>query len=202
MRQESARTALEQFYLQDEDGSFQELVELLSGTRDDARLISILLRLYDFARAHPFFLSWLDRVQHLYESSPAIEETHWGRTLLTYAADTLDFCISSMGQMRETLREDEKAEKAYGPAFSSDLVQLEACRIAVREGNWDKAVSSKWSGYDRLGALRGNDTLKAQAQGCAALPQAYRAPFQRYLNATGRDLPRTWRILPPSLPLF
>ncbi|MGI6403143.1 MAG: helicase-exonuclease AddAB subunit AddA [Oscillospiraceae bacterium] len=201
MRQESARTALEQFYLQDEDGSFQELVELLSGTRDDARLISILLRLYDFARAHPFYLSWLDRVQHLYESSPAIEETHWGRTLLTYAADTLDFCISSMGQMRETLREDEKAEKAYGPAFSSDLVQLEACRIAVREGNWDKAVSSL-SGveYVRLGALRGNDTLKAQAQG---VRKRCRKLIERlsndYLNATGQDFAQDMADLAPKL---
>jgi len=204
MRQESARTVLEEFYQKDEDGSFQELVELLSGARDDGRLIQVLLKLYDFARAHPFYLSWLDRVQRLYESSPAIEETLWGRTLLTYAADTLDFCISALRQMRERLREDEKAEKAYGPAFSSDLAQLEACRRIVQEGDWDKAVSSlSRIEYAKLGPWRGDDPLKAQAQ---AVRQRCRKLIERlsdnYLNATGEDFAEDMADLAPKLAML
>ena len=204
MRQECARIVLERFYLEDEDGSFQELVELLSGTRDDARLIEILLNLYDFARSHPFYLSWLNKVQSLYGGSPVIEETQWGRSLMSYAADTLNFCIASMEGAREMIAQDEAAEKAYGPAFSSDLAQLEACRSAVTEGSWDKAVSTlSRMEYLRLGPLRGNDTLKARAQGvrkrCRKLVERL---AKDYLNATSEDFAEDMADLAPKLALL
>ena len=78
LRQECAGEVIEDFYAS-ADPDFLSLVELLSTARDDSRLTHTLLRLYDFARSHPFYLNWLGETGRLYLDPPPVEQTPWGR---------------------------------------------------------------------------------------------------------------------------
>ena len=67
LRQEAAAQVIETFYAADEDGSFSNLVELLSGGRDDSRIIDTILKLYEFIRSHPFYEDWLAGKEKMYD---------------------------------------------------------------------------------------------------------------------------------------
>lgn len=203
LREESAREVIERFYLRDEEmgGRFLALVELLSTSRDDSRLVEVMLRLYDFARSHPFYLDWLDEMETLYHSCPPIEDTAWGRSLLQYAADTLDYCVASMGSLQALIGSDDAVEKAYGDAISSDLEQLLGCREVVAGRSWDEAVIclSQLS-YARLKPLKGNDDIKARVQGVRKRCRKQMDRLsQDILNATREDFVQDMADLNPKL---
>lgn len=67
IRQEAAAQAIENFYASDGDGSFSDLVELLSGGRDDNRVTDTIFKLYDFIRSHPFYEDWLAGKEKMYD---------------------------------------------------------------------------------------------------------------------------------------
>ena len=59
LEEDVAVQTIEQNY-EDNDGSFSDLVELVSSGRDDKGLQDTLHRLYGFVRSHPFYREWLD----------------------------------------------------------------------------------------------------------------------------------------------
>lgn len=162
LRGDAVSAVLEAFYAQN-DPDFYALVDAFSSGRDDARMIQTVNTLYDFVRSHPFPSRWLREKAAMYEGEVSASRTVWGRTVLKYAADAVDYCISLTHNSLVLMREDEKIAGAYGDGFHSDLAGLLALKDAADAGGWD-AVSFRCAnfGFQRLKPLRGygDDPLK------------------------------------------
>lgn len=205
MRAECAGECIEQFYAMDETGAFTDLVELLSGGRDDSRVVETILKIYDFSRSHPFYESWLEERPAIYRTDAPISETPWGISLLAHARETLSFALQTARKALEVLADaDEAVQNAYMPAFSSDLRQLEECLSAANAGDWDTLAGRLSSfSFERLRALRGGgadkDRLKAMRD---AVKDAVRTLGEKYLNATEADFREDLRDLAPKVELL
>lgn len=155
MREEAAQTVMEQFYRED-DGSFSELVELLSTGRDDRRVTDTLFSLYDFIRAHPFYNDWLEEKLRYYDPDCPVAQTVWGELSLHYAAETLRYAAQRLQGAIAAMEDDEKMAAAYLPAFQADFGQVQALLGLVENQDWD-GICRRLAllEYPRLGALRG-----------------------------------------------
>lgn len=156
LRQEAVTLAMEEFYAADRDGSFPALVELLSGGRDDRRVSDTILKLYGFIRSHPFYEDWLADKEKMYDSRIPVGETIWGRTILSYGAEAVEYAMQINRELKEQALGIPQLEKAYLPAFEEDARNLAALGELLQSGNWDGCCRRlKSFHFGRLGALRG-----------------------------------------------
>ncbi|MBW7573562.1 helicase-exonuclease AddAB subunit AddA [Caproiciproducens faecalis] len=162
LRDDAVSAVLEKFYAQN-DPDFYALVDAFSSGRDDGRMIQTVNTLYDFVRSHPFPSCWLREKSAMYEKDVSASRTVWGQTVLRYAADAVDYCISLTRNSLALMQEDEKISGAYADGFNADLAGLLALKDAADSGGWD-AVSFQTGGFgfQRLKPLRGysDDPLK------------------------------------------
>ena len=136
LRSQVLRDLLEAEYAKN-DGAFCDLVELLSTARSDGNLERTILRLYDFIRNHPFYRSWLERMESRYDPDTPLDETPWAGILLEYAREALDCCARILEDTRRLMEGDDAMLKGYGDAFAADGQTVENCRRAVAEGSWE-----------------------------------------------------------------
>ncbi|MCL2579789.1 MAG: helicase-exonuclease AddAB subunit AddA [Oscillospiraceae bacterium] len=201
LRQDCARQVIENFYAREEKADFLALVELLSSGRDDGRLTETLLKLYGFARSHPFYADWLNEAESAYHNPPPVDETLWGRALLEYAGRTLDFCVRATEGALALAETDCAVEKAYAGALTRDLSEYRRCRAALDSGDWDEAVFTVGGiEFARLGALRESKEIggrvKAVRERCKKLAGELSA---KTLNATRADFAEDMADLAPKV---
>ncbi len=137
LRMQTVKQVLETQYAQG-DESFFDLVELISNTRSDDNLERTVLQLYDFVRNHPFYHSWLDRMEAQYLYEQGIDGTPWAQILLDYAKDEVAYCNDCMRLIRELAAGDEAMLAAYAPTFDADETIIERCTSALKTGKWEK----------------------------------------------------------------
>lgn len=203
LRQEAAAQVIETFYAADEDGSFSNLVELLSGGRDDSRIIDTILKLYEFIRSHPFYEDWLAGKEKMYDPAVAVGETVWGKTILSYGAEAVEYC----GQMNQELLEEMEGipelEKAYGAPFREDGQRLAQLLETMRSGDWDGCCQQlKTFSFGRLGALRGfeDDVLKRRIQsGRDQIKKIVKGLSQRQFCANAQEFKEDIADLKPKV---
>lgn len=167
LRQEAAAQAIEAFYASDEDGSFSDLVELLSGGRDDNRVTDTIFKLYEFVRSHPFYEDWLAEKEKMYDPDVPVEKTVWGQTILSYGMEAVEYCLQINKELLEQMEGIPELEKAYGAPFYEDGQHLGTLLNAMRSGQWNSCCEQLQTfSFGRLGALRGfeDDTLKQRMQ--------------------------------------
>ncbi|MCL2856616.1 MAG: helicase-exonuclease AddAB subunit AddA [Oscillospiraceae bacterium] len=200
LRQECAGEVIEDFYARG-GADFLALVELLSTSRDDGQLTRTLLRLYDFARSHPFYLGWLAETEQLYHDSPPIEETAWGRSLLGHAGRTLEYCAAITEGLLSAIDSDAAAQKAYGSALAGDLLGYRRCLAALQTAGWDSAVEALAQlEFARIGVLKDNEALKARVKvGRERCKKLARALSEKALNATSADFAEDMADLAPKV---
>ncbi len=168
LRSEAADETLEEFYRKG-DPEFFEFVESFASGRDDAGIARTVGQLYDFVRSHPFPGRWLREKAAMYESPGPASETVWGKTILSFAGDAADYCLSMTKDSLALMDSDETLSAAYGDAFRSDLAGLQALREAVREGGWDRAASlARNFTCPKLKPLRGRGDDPVKIRVCAA----------------------------------
>lgn len=162
LRADCLREAVEEMY---ETGSeeFYDLVELFSSGRDDRRLGETVLKLYDFARAHPFYEEWMEDKLALYDPLIPVQESVWGKCILSYAQAALSFGQNLLEEALERISGDPDMEKAYLDRFREDYNALGRILEPVKGKNWDGAVQAVRSmEFGRLGALRGYEDEQAK----------------------------------------
>ncbi|MCL2035156.1 MAG: helicase-exonuclease AddAB subunit AddA [Oscillospiraceae bacterium] len=204
MKNEIASACIEEAYEKDENGEFSALLEtLISGTGDKA-LIEAILKIYDFSRSHPFPEDWLHEKLKLYDPDTEVAKTIWGASLLSYAKKSLAFCVKSTEAAIRAFSGDEAVEKAYGAAFSSDLVQFKSCLKAAAANDWDTLVASL-AAYtpERLGGLRGGDALgehlKSMRQSSKDIVKEL---SEKYINAQSAAFRQDIADLKPKIELL
>ena len=137
LKNRTVRRVIEEAYAAGEEGFF-DLVELLSTARSDSGLERNILKLYEFVRNHPFYEEWMERALGEYDAQKPLEETPWGKILMEYAGEAVDYCRRLTGETIALIRGDGEMEKAYLGAFLLDAAALDACRNALLEGSWDR----------------------------------------------------------------
>ncbi len=196
LRAEAAGETLEEFY-EKSDPAFYAFVESFSSGRDDAAVAETVGRLYDFVRSHPFPKRWLEEKAALYEPRASASQTVWGKTILAFAADALDYCAAVTKSSLALMEGDESLSAAYGDALRSDLSGLGTLRGAVSEGGWDRVLDlSENFEWQKLKALRGrgDDPLKNRVSAARKEVKATVAKIASLLGASdercGEDIAR------------
>jgi len=127
----------------DDNKPFFALVDALSASRDDQRLVDVILECYDKLMAHPDPTAWGKRMQayacELVTAQPA--QTPYGQEL---CAQLRELCTELTLQYEESLqliRENPEFEK-YGPTFVREHADL--CRLlqVLDGGDWDAVVDA------------------------------------------------------------
>lgn len=153
---EVLRLTIEQLHSEREE-PFADLCDMFAKGRDDANLADSIKTLNDFSYAHPFPSEWLDTVLGMYSDS-APQDTAWGRLILDYAKDGLEYCAELLSDSIDLVMSEKDAEKAYGDALRIDMHFTGIALQLVRDVNWD-GLCEHIASYkkERLGQLRNKE---------------------------------------------
>ena len=155
LRQQAVEEVIGEFYEQEDSTAFEEVVELFSNFRDDAKLINTVFALYDFLCSHPFPEIWMKKKIALYEEDVPLTQSIWGKELFSHAKELLSFAKDLTEESLILIESDERLEKAYGPAYSQDFEFLAACLKDVENQDYSGLLTRVRSfSFPRLGALR------------------------------------------------
>ena len=137
LSQNALALTLEELYQKGEK-SFLDLVELLFKGRDDSFLSEMILELYRQSVSYPFPERWLSEISADYEKCGKIEEGRFGKIILDYAAEAVDYCRDIVSSTKMMISGDKELEKAFLKAAEADGAQLEFLREKLNEGKWDE----------------------------------------------------------------
>lgn len=192
------------FYENEPGTQFTELIELLSTGRDDRQLPEIILKIYTFSRSHPFPEQWLDDKLALYRTGLPAARSIWGQSILRRTKDDLAYCVGLLRRALSVIDDDEALQKAYMPAFCSDLTQIERCQAAVETGDWDGAVIAlRAVRFDRLGTLRGDCPEKVRVQSIRdQVKRIIKVLAEKMMNASEAQFQEDIANLEPKIELL
>ena len=162
LRGEAADEVLSAYH-EEQDEVFDALSEAFSPGRDDFRLRSTLLNLYDFIRSHPFPERWLRQVAALYNPAQLVEETVWGKTLLSYGEEVLSYCVQMLKSALALSEEDSILYDKFAPVLAAEKDQAERLKALAASREWDKLSSGlQNASFSTLRAPKGykDDPLK------------------------------------------
>lgn len=158
LRQEILEETLDEYYdSQQPESSFYRLVEAYSSERGDQALQSLILRLYSFARSHPFPSQWLQQQRDAFISGSSLchAQNPWLEILL-------DDCRVELQMIVEFIEEGiQIAHSPGGPApyletLHEELEMLREMRDASHR-SWDELfVLMQQNPFGRLKPCRGD----------------------------------------------
>jgi ATP-dependent helicase/nuclease subunit A len=165
IRADAMRMTLDAMYTEGSD-AFHHIVETFASAKDDARLETNILKLYDFVCSHPFSQRWMREKLADYTDFTDVSTSVWGRIIRDYTADALDFLEKLYDRGHGAVCLDEVIYKAMGHLFESDRLFLDRLREAVEAEHWDRikeTLASFVSGSYRCPKGYGDNPLKNTA---------------------------------------
>ncbi len=147
---------LEERYEQVAEGDpFSNLLDTMSAGRDDSRLTSMVLDVYNRVQSHPDPRRWLREQEELLalDGVTDVSETPWGALLLSDARTQAEYWRRMMVRALDWLDQDETLAGAYSPSLCDTLDSLDAF-LAATERGWDDACRCADISFPRLGAAR------------------------------------------------
>ena len=130
IRADAMRMTLDTMYTEGSD-AFHHIVETFASAKDDARLETNILTLYDFVRSHPFPDRWMREKLEDYTNFTDVSTSVWGRILRDYTVDALDFLEKLYERGHGAASLDEVIYKAMGRLFESDRAFLDRLKEAL-----------------------------------------------------------------------
>lgn len=117
------------------DEAFYRLIEHYGGERDDVALAGLILKLYNFARSHPWPEHWLRQLPEAFIAvEPAsIDATVWSQLIREKIGFELEQALAHYEVMLSELAKPGQPE-AYQPVLESDVRQLTAVLAAAKSG--------------------------------------------------------------------
>lgn len=141
MRQELLEELMEEKYGEitedGEDSVFVQLVDWFSGERSDDAVHSLIQRLHDFARSHPWPAQWLrdTAADFSLPDAESLSRTPWVQSILAEARLALDGAISQLKQGREMALQPG-GPAPYADNLAEDLNMAQGLRDAVESMPW------------------------------------------------------------------
>ena len=118
------------------EGDFAQLLDVLSGGRDDSRLMDITLDVYGKIQSYPDPLAWLARQREALdlEGVTDVGETPWGEGLLEEARQTASYWAGQMERACELAQGDGALERAYLDSLQATQRDLTSFAQAAGQG--------------------------------------------------------------------
>ncbi|CAH1196435.1 ATP-dependent helicase/nuclease subunit A [Paenibacillus auburnensis] len=141
MRQELLEELLEEKYGEiSEDGTdsvFVKLADWFSGERSDDAVHSLVQRLHDFARSHPWPSEWLrdTAADFSLPDTESLGHTAWVQSILAEAKLTLDGAASQLIQGRDIALQPG-GPAPYADSLAEDLAMVRGLQEAVASRPW------------------------------------------------------------------
>ena len=127
LRADAVEEVLEEYYGRGDEG-FLALIDAFAAGRDDSRIVRTVDTLYDFIRSHPFPERWLREKAAAYRDVTDPAQTEWGKTVLAFAEQAVEYALSITDHSLLLLREAPELEAAYQEAYASDRAGLLALK--------------------------------------------------------------------------
>lgn len=140
-RETAVNNVLEELY-QNEDEKLSLLTDLFSGERGDQNLLDAIIKLYNYSQSYPFPKKWLQSVAEMYNPNIPLENSKWGKTVIEYIEQSVDYAILMSEAALDTASKDEKLHRNYAPAISHDLTQFYELKRLVATSGWDSIINA------------------------------------------------------------
>ncbi len=118
--------------------SFLKLTELISDSRDDAKLTDAILKLYSLSQAYPFPELWLKSLAEEFNNPAPAAESPWGRVIINHAIQLVCSCIADIDHCITLLASEPELEAKYRPAFEDDRLILGKLLDTLSDCGWDE----------------------------------------------------------------
>ena len=145
---------MDEFYNKNDD-IFLELVDTLSQEKNDSALTDTIEDIYNFIRAFPFEETWFKEKSdlYLYSDKTDVADTVFGKIIIQYTKECLDFIILLAKNSLEIISKDPNMLKAYSKNIKNNLSLFQNIYDNL-DKNWDTVFENisflKYDGsYDR-----------------------------------------------------
>ncbi len=186
IRNEAAAAVVEALYEEDAPET-RDLAELLIQGNDDSVLADSIIRLCNQAEAYPSPDLWLKSLLIPFEMNEPVEKSEWGKIILEYIREGLEYCLQSSNAMLAYIKNDDEVAKAYTPTFSADAAMYQGLLAKIETGVWDEIIKAVQEfSYERIGSVpRGySSPVKVQAQAKRDSLKGIVKKFSSYLCAS------------------
>ncbi len=165
LRRQAAEEVVGEFYEREDSASFEQVVELFSSFRDDAKLIDTVLALHGFLCSHPFPQQWLKEKLSYYDEDTPLVDSIWGQRLFAHAGELLAFARDLTEESLMIIESDERVMRAYHAAYSQDLEFLAAALGDLGRKDYAGLYARVHSfTFPRLGALKNYEDEAVKAR--------------------------------------
>ena len=155
MKEEALNRVLDARYrnMQEYPG-FESLVNSVGTGRNDDRLFTLGLSLYEKMQCHPRPDRWAEKcVSDLTKLYPDVGNSLWGSEILSYACSETDYWIRELDRLMTAISADEIVSSAYLSGIAQGADGVRELARALRKG-WDSARNCPPVVFGRLSAVR------------------------------------------------
>ena len=167
LKDEAIQAVLEEKY-KASSRKFLNLVEAFSSSRDDQKLISTVLTLYDFIRSHPFPEKWLSDKLKFYDEEQNLNENIFARILIDYARMAVSHCAALTENSVKIIQEIEKIKSAYEETLLCDKTLIDGLKSTLEGNDWEEISKTlkamKFATLKRLSGYSDDPTKLKVAQ--------------------------------------
>lgn len=129
---------IDELYLNN-DTKFKSLVELLSNSKDDSGFISAVKKINTYIMVQAFPYDWLDDLAEAYNPEIDIENSVWGKYMLSELNSNLEFAFELLSKSRNSLTIDDCAYDKLDNIINSDLAIFKKIKEAK---TWNEIVEA------------------------------------------------------------
>ncbi|WP_232696679.1 helicase-exonuclease AddAB subunit AddA [Brevibacillus daliensis] len=164
LRQDVLEQQFEEWY--EEDEQFAALADLLVEGQDDAALLGLFIKLYDFSRSHPDPDRWLRNAAATFSQTQldTVSNSLWMNTMLQTISLNL---VSLESDIQNAIQYADMPDgpAAYIPLLEQELEMIQKARKSALEGWQSLDQSMRAIKFGRLPGVKGTDEIrKAQVQ--------------------------------------
>lgn len=137
MRDDAVSTVMDELY-RENSPEFVELIGLTANGADDSAAADLICRLYECSMAFARPKTYLDGLRSIYLSSLSLAQNPWGKTIIEYAREAVDYCILLCEKNQKAAEEDEVVGERYSAGISDMMCRLNELKGVTENGSWDE----------------------------------------------------------------
>ncbi|MBC5787753.1 helicase-exonuclease AddAB subunit AddA [Clostridium facile] len=128
----------EQYAVQD-----QEFLRLSAyfHPKNDQKLHQAIIEIYHYMRTYPFPLQWLQNNLQNYERESCLADSPWGKKILEYADQTIEYCISLFQDGYQALQQSPVTYQFMEGYCQQTIFALQALNQQLQQSDWDTCCS-------------------------------------------------------------
>lgn len=182
LRLEAMEELFEEKY-EEEDMDFIYLLDRYGGNRDDEKLKSMVLNIYDFIQSSPWPEEWMDKALKSYDTSGTwdFSETPWAKIIMDYAKVEIQGALNQLLKAKK-IAEDNIGYEKCAEQLDNDIQMVLRLKESAEE-SWDQLYKA----YRTLEFPKQQSPDKKADKTDYEVLKALRKEAKDRLNALGDD---------------